>query len=107
MRGVQPREEKRQERYWNITLPGAKDHARATAIAAHAERMRLERIRVIANDPKAPRDIRETFQLILPMEERHERTFRELSTAEALKATESDHAAGMMALGLIQPAEVL
>lgn len=107
MRGVQPIEQKRQERYWNITLPGIKDLATGSAVAAHAEAMRLERIRVIAADYEGPRDVRETFAMILPMEVKHEKWFRSLSTPEALAETAPAHNQGSQALGLINIAEAL
>lgn len=106
-RGI-PLLQKHEERYWKETLPLAEgSFDRAAAIAAHAEAMRLERIRVIALDADAPRDIREVFARILPMEERHEALFRQACSPEALDATRDAHLRGTDAIGLIQAAEVL
>lgn len=89
-----------EERYWSITLPGIKDFATGTAVAAHAEGMRLERIRAIAEDESAPNDIRETFIMILKDEVWHEHAFRNLSTPEALAETAGDYKLAREALGL-------
>ncbi len=89
-----------ENRYWEKTLPGIKDFSTGTAVAAHAEGMRLERIRVIAGDAESPDDIRDTFAKILRDEEWHESAFLQLSTAEALEATQGDYELGRQALGL-------
>ena len=89
-----------EERYWAKTLPGIKDFATGTAVAAHAEGMRLERIRVIADDESAPVDIRDTFTKILKDEVWHEKAFTNLSTPDALGATMGDYKLGREALGL-------
>lgn len=89
-----------EERYWAKTLPGIKDFATGTAVAAHAEGMRLERIRVIARDETAPADIRETFVKILKDEVWHEKAFTQLSTTKALNSTLGDYKLGREALGL-------
>jgi len=90
------------ERYWRATLPGIESWDTGCAVAAHAEAMRLERIRVIAADPDAPADVREVFARILPQEEFHERAFRTFSTDAALTATLHQHLAGAQALGLVE-----
>ena len=77
-----------------------KDIATGTAVAAHAEGMRLERIRVIADDESAPVDIRDTFTKILKDEVWHEKAFTNLSTPDALGATMGDYKLGREALGL-------
>jgi rubrerythrin len=89
------------ERYWQATLPGIESWESGCAVAAHAEAMRLERIRVIAADPDAPADVRDTFARILPQEEFHERAFRAFSTEAALTATLHRHLTGAQALGLV------
>jgi len=89
------------ERYWQATLPGIESWESGCAVAAHAEAMRLERIRVIAADPDAPADVREVFARILPQEEFHERAFRAFASDEALTAALKGHAAGAEALGLV------
>ncbi len=88
-------------RYWAETLPGIKDFATGTAVAAHAEKMRLERIQTIVDDETAPVDIRDVFTRILKDELWHERAFRGLSTPEALQETEGDYKLGREALGLV------
>jgi len=89
-----------EERYWKETLPGIDSFETGSAVAAHAEAMRLERIRVIANDPEAPLDIRHTFNMILTDEVFHEKAFTKLSNTEALIATQDQHDLGLKALGL-------
>jgi rubrerythrin len=76
------------------------DLASGAAVGAHAERMRLERIEVIATDPEAPADIREVFQRILPQERFHERAFTELAGDTALDAAADAHELGRQVLGL-------
>ena len=46
-------------------LAAIEDLETGCAVGAHAERMRLERIEVIAGDPEAPADIRAVFARIL------------------------------------------
>ena len=89
------------ERYWQATLPGIESWESGCAVAAHAEAMRLDRIRVIAVDPDAPADVRDVFARILPQEEFHERAFRAFASDEALTAALGAHAAGAEALGLV------
>jgi rubrerythrin len=89
------------ERYWQQTLPGISSWETGCAVAAHAEAMRLERIRVIAADPDAPADVRDVFARILPQEEFHERAFRAFSSDASLTATLHQHTQGAQALGLV------
>lgn len=100
-RGETPGKGTATNRYWEKTLPGIDSWESGCAVAALAEKMRLERIRVIAGDPEAPQDIREVFAKILPQEEFHEKAFRSFATDEALTAALEGHQAGMNALGLI------
>lgn len=90
-----------ENRYWAQTLPGITSLPTGAAVAAHAEGMRLERIRAIASDEDAPTDIREVFIKILKDEEWHEKAFTELSTPEAMEATEGSHKLGREVLGLV------
>jgi rubrerythrin len=92
----------KEERYWQATLPGIESWETGCAVAAHAEAMRLDRIRVIVDDPDAPADVREVFGRILPQEEFHERAFRAFSSDAALTATLHQHVAGAQALGLVE-----
>ena len=88
------------DRYWRAVVPQIADLATGAAVGAHAERMRLERIAVIASDPVAPADIRSVFARILPQEEFHARAFASLATPDALARTAGAHALGRRALGL-------
>lgn len=99
-RGLAVEVQAKPDRYWRRVLPGIQDLATGAAVGAHAERMRLERIEVISNDPEAPDDIRDVFARILPQERFHARAFAELSTAEALERTADAHELGRLALGL-------
>ena len=90
-----------EERYWNKTLSGKHSADELFAIAAHAEEMRLERIRVIVKDKDARHDIRQIFGLILCDEEFHARAFKHNTPSENYEAARANHEAGMMALGLV------
>ena len=92
--------ENKENRYWDEALSGIEDWNTGCAVGAHAEKMRLERIKVISSDKGAPNDIRSVFLKILPQEEFHERAFREFSSEEALQKTKKNHEAGKNALGL-------
>lgn len=100
-RGVAPELLVKKERYWDVTLSGIEDFATGAAVASHAERMRLERIRVIASHPDSPSDIRRVFQKILPEELFHERAFAKMAGTEALEKTRAAHQNGRNALGLV------
>jgi rubrerythrin len=99
-RGLPVVVETKRDRYWQRVLPGITDLAMGAAVGAHAERMRLERIDVIANDPDAPADIRHVFARILPQERFHARAFESLATPEAMARTAGAHELGRIALGL-------
>ncbi len=88
------------ERYWKQVLPVISDLASGAAVGAHAERMRLWRIRAITADSQAPADVREVFVRILPEERFHERAFRRLAGAAALREALDGHERGMAVLGL-------
>ncbi len=88
-------------RYWARTLPGIHDLETGCAVGAHAERMRLARIEVIAADACAPEDLRDVFTRILREERFHERAFRALATPESLERTREAHALGREVLGLV------
>jgi tRNA isopentenyl-2-thiomethyl-A-37 hydroxylase MiaE len=91
---------KSEDRYWKETLPGIVDFETGSAVAAHAEKMRLARIRAISNDPTADADIREVFKKILKDEIFHEKAFRSMSTPEAMAKTFPNHEEGAKILGL-------
>lgn len=102
-RGIEPKDTVHHERYWKKTLTDLTKASleEISAIGAHAEAMRLERIRVIARDPTAPYDIRNVFSAILPEEEFHEKAFRELAGDEAMAKALARHQQGMNSLGLV------
>ncbi len=99
-RGVEPTLLAKNERYWNEALKGINSWEAGCAVAAHAEKMRLDRIRAIAADPESPADVRDVFSRILPQEEFHERAFRAFTSESALFTTLGNHMAGAEALGL-------
>jgi rubrerythrin len=100
-RGIEAKVEDRPERYWEKTLHGIVDLVSGAAVAAHAEKMRLERIEAIVEDIDAPTDIRDVFARVLPDELFHERAFREMAGPVAMKAAARAHADGRNALGLV------
>lgn len=89
------------ERYWKETLVGIDSFETGSAVAAHAELMRLERIRAIIEHPKTPEDIRTVFSKILPDEEFHSKAFSKMAGEDAMKSTEGNHQLGLEALGLV------
>ncbi len=100
-RGLQPYLLAKTERYWEETLKGIDSWDSGCAVAAHAENMRLARIRAIVEDTESPADIRDVFSRILPQEEFHERAFRAFASEAALFTTLGNHLAGAEALGLV------
>jgi hypothetical protein len=99
-RGVEPSLLLKSERYWDKTLKGIDSWDTGCAVAAHAEAMRLGRIKVIVADEEGPADVREVFGRILPQAEFHERAFHAFASAGALFTTLGNHIAGAEALGL-------
>lgn len=90
------------DRYWTEVIlhqdMGFEDLA---AAGAHAERMRLERIGLLAADPDIDPDIREVFTSILPDEQYHARAFEKMTTPSAMECAAPRHRKGMAALGLL------
>lgn len=99
-RGVDPRKLDKPERYWDKTLPSVTSFRRGCAVAAHAEAMRLERLKVIAGDITAPFDIKTTFERILGQEQFHAEQFKRMGSSE-MDSTAKSHAAGLEVLGLV------
>lgn len=106
-RGVDPVVVEKPARYWQAChLDEIADLETGCAVGAWAERMRLERIDVIAAagdhgaDIDDIADIVAVFQRILPEERFHERAFSDLAGAVALHATRDAHELGRRALGL-------
>lgn len=104
-RGVHPTIMSEEDsRYWAEAISDEavlSDQDKVFAIGAHAELMRLERIKVIAFDGDAPADIREVFSKILPEEVMHESFFRHHCSEEAYLAAAEGHEKGALALGLV------
>lgn len=90
----------KEDRYWKTVLAGKTDINDLLAVGAHAEEMRLHRIRAIASDYRFDADIREVFSAILPDEERHAKGFAIAAGEVAVKATNKNHELGLKALGL-------
>ncbi len=90
-RGIQPDVAGAEERYWKETLPEVADFETGAAVGAHAEEMRLARIRVICDDEAAPADVRSVFQKIVKEEEFHARAFRRLAGNPAYFRTQGAH----------------
>jgi rubrerythrin len=99
-RNIIPKKLEKVERYWDKTLTTVDSFIRGAAVAAHAEEMRLERIRAICNDTNAPADIKMVFRKILPQEEFHARAFKKMTTSEEYDRTQHAHELGRVALGL-------
>lgn len=100
-RGVEVLPHDPSQRYWAATLEGIDSFETGTAVAAHAEEMRLERIKVIATDPETPDDIRSVFERIWRDEVFHAKAFRVMTTDAAYEATRERHELGLKALGLV------
>lgn len=102
-RGITPEVLKKEERYWKevITDDFNEDGNYAAAVAAHAEEMRLERIKVIMEDEEAPEDIRSTFQQIYKDELFHAKGFKLIAGDDYYSKASKNHAKGLEALGLI------
>ena len=100
-RGIDPSIEGAEERYWAAVLPAITDIHTAAAVGAHAEEMRLERIRVIVADADAPQDVVMVFGRILPQEIWHARAFTQMAGPEAMSATQYTQEQGRLLLGLV------
>lgn len=87
-------------RYWEPILKDGMTVTQMLAAGAHAEEMRLHRIRALAVDPEIDEDIREVFQRILPDEEFHAKAFAAAAGPEAVASAVHQHHLGLEALGL-------
>ncbi len=99
-RGIEPERLEKNERYWNVVLAEVNTFEGLAAAAAHAEAMRLERIKVIYNDPDTEDDIRAVFGKILHEEEFHVKAFTRMAGDEALAAALAKHEEGMAAINV-------
>lgn len=95
------------ERYWDETLSSITDFVSATAVAAHAEIMRLERINVIASDLSVDADILGTFVKIRAEEVFHAKAFSAMAGKKALTKAGEAHRRGKRAIGLITASEMV
>lgn len=99
-RNIMPDISNAEERYWKETLPEIESFETGAAVGAHAEAMRLERIKVICEDDSAPTDVRSVFKKILHDELFHERAFKSMAGEEAMNKTKDAHIRGKELLGL-------
>lgn len=106
-RGIEPQRLQKEERYWNITLAGVNAFEELAAAAAHAEAMRLERIKVIQADPETEPDIKAVFTQILREEEFHVSAFTRMAGDSALQAALAKHEAGMAAINVSMESELI
>lgn len=90
----------RSTRYWKPILGKRYSFEEVAAIGHHAEKMRLNRITALANDPEIDQDIRDVFKKTLPDEKFHAAAFFAMSTDEAVQSTKDLHQAGLKMLGL-------
>ena len=98
-RGIRPEPNASTDRrYWAEVLPNVTNFAEVMAAGFHAESMRLQRIRAIAEDEQAPADVRAVFQKILPDEEWHESVFDKMRQGRELTRY---HDKGLEALNLL------
>lgn len=93
-RGIEPKVLEKEERYWKtvMTEDFTNDGNYAAAVAAHAEEMRLERIKVIMDDSEAPEDIRSTFKQIYKDELFHAKGFKLIAGDEYYNKASANHA---------------
>ncbi len=103
-RGITPEILEKDSRYWDAVLDDEKVEGNgeyAAAIAAHAEEMRLERIKIIMADEDVDLLIKDTFAAIYKDEVFHAKAFKEISGEAYYNSTSENHAKGLEALGLI------
>lgn len=102
-RDITPEVLQKEERYWNevMTEDFKEDGNYAAAVAAHAEEMRLERIKVIMSDADSPEDIKTVFANIYKDELFHAKGFKLIAGDEYYNKASENHARGLEALGLI------
>lgn len=102
-RGIKPEILQKEERYWKqvITEDFTTNGNYASAVAAHAEEMRLERIKVIMDDTEFDSDIVNTFKQIYKDELFHAKGFKLIAGDEYYSKASENHAKGLEALGLI------
>jgi hypothetical protein len=97
-RGINPITE-HDERYWKEVNLDFQNIEQASAVGHHAEVMRLERIKVIAQD-NLHSELATIFKKIQKDEEFHFKAFKSLTTEEDIEIAKIDHEIGMLQLGL-------
>ena len=103
-RGVIPEILQKEERYWQEVITEdftSSGNYAAAVVAAHAEEMRLERIKVIMVDETADSDIVNTFKNIYKDELFHAKAFKLIAGDNYYSKASENHAKGLEALGLI------
>lgn len=103
-RGITAELLEKEERYWDKTEPVVLEERTFSyfcAVCYHAETMRLERIRTIANDKTASRTITDIFSLILGDELGHSLMFQFYASEEDLAKAKVYHQEGCKAIGLV------
>lgn len=93
-----PSLEDAEKRYWSKVIPNIKNMDDAFAAAAHAEKMRLERIEVISNDGND--EVNHVFKKIKKDEVFHAAWFAAHATKEALEKAKERHREGLKQLSL-------
>lgn len=88
------------DRYWSKILSDDLTEQQLFAAGAHAEEMRLHRIRAIVKEPRFDQDIREVFGEILCDEVFHAKAFASMSGDDAIQEMSDKHKLGLEALGL-------
>lgn len=89
------------DRYWKTVFKGVNESIpNVLALGAHAEKMRLHRIKAIVGDTRFDEDIRAVFSKILPDEEFHAKAFSAAAGKNALERTRENHELGLKVLGL-------
>lgn len=88
-----------EERYWKEINLQFENLEQIGAVGYHAEAMRLERIKIIAQD-KDFMTLADIFKKIQKDEEYHVEAFKSLTTEEEIEIAAIDHEQGMLALGL-------
>lgn len=87
-------------RYWRHLNDGM-SLEQLFAAGAHAEEMRLHRIKALADDAEIDQDIRWVFKNILKDEQFHAKAFRKAAGETAYSDARGNHEAGLNALGLV------
>ena len=88
-------------RYWPMVEKSGHTMQEKYAVGAHAETMRLDRIRAICEHPRTATDIKEVFDRILVDELWHAKAFASMAGEEAMLKIKPDHEKAKSMLGLV------